>query len=150
MYKHMTEPAHPYCRCLFYTSNALARATTQVAAEAFAPTGLHPSAAYVLLTVLRDPGSGPGHVAEVMTLDRSTVTRLVEGLEKKGLVRRQARGRTVAISPTAAALALEQQLKQCGRRAYERFQKLVGPGLARLTGEAFAAAQAMEGGSSRR
>ena len=148
MYKHMPE-THPYCRCLFYTSNALARVTTRVAAEAFAPTGLAPSAAYVLLSVLRDPGCGPGHVAEVMMLDRSTVTRLIEGLEKKGLVRRQARGRTVELSPTAAGLALEAQLKQCGRRAYERFQKLVGPDMARLTGRVFEAAQAMEGGSSR-
>ncbi len=144
MYKHMGEPPHPFCRCLFYSSNALARGAARVAASAFAPAGLAPSAAYVLLTVLREPGTSPGHVAQVMMLDRSTVTRLVEGLEKKGLVRRASRGRAVELHPSAAARELEVQLRACARRVHERFQKLVGPGLTRLAGAAFEAAQSLE------
>jgi DNA-binding MarR family transcriptional regulator len=146
----MPSPAHPYCRCLFYSSNALARATTRVAEEAFAPTGLAPSSAYVLLSVLREPGTSPGHVAEVMMLDRSTVTRLVEGLERRGLVKRLARGRTVSVSPTPAALEMKAALAACGRDARARFGRLLGRGLPRLTAEVFAAAAAMEGAATGR
>jgi MarR family transcriptional regulator, organic hydroperoxide resistance regulator len=140
----MAQGEHPYCRCLFYTSNALARATTRLAEETFRPTGLAPSAAYVLLAVLREPGTSPGHVAEVMMLDRSTVTRLVEGLEKKGLVSRKAAGRAVEVSPTAAALQLRGSLRRCGRAVYRRFRSELGPRAGRLADEVFAAALAME------
>lgn len=139
----MSSRAHPFGRCLFYSSNALARATARVAEEAFAPTGLAPSSAYVLMTVLREPGTSPGHVAEVMMLDRSTVTRLVEGLERRGLVKRLARGRTVSVSPTPAAVEMKAALAACGRDAYARFGRLLGRGLPRLTADVFAAATAM-------
>jgi len=142
--------AHPYCRCLFYSSNALARAATRVAEAAFAPTGLAPSSAYVLMTVLREPGTSPGRIAEVMMLDRSTVTRLVEGLEGRGLVKRQAHGRSVAVSPTPAGLALKTALGACGRDADARFRRLLGREASRLTADVFAAATAMEGGAAGR
>jgi DNA-binding MarR family transcriptional regulator len=148
MYKQtMRKAAHPYCRCLFYSANALARASTRVAGEAFAPAGLAPSVAYVLLTVLREPGTSPGHIAEVMMLDRSTVTRLLERLEGKGLVRRRARGRSVQVSPTPAARAQQGTLLGCARAAHERFLELVGRRLTGLTAGVFAAAVAMEGGT---
>lgn len=142
--------SHPYCRCIFYSANALARATTRVAEEAFARTGLAPSAAYVLMTVLREPGVGPGRIAEVMMLDRSTVTRLLERLEAKGLIRRKTRGRSVEVSPTGAAEALREPLGACGRDAYQRFAKLLGRQMPRLTAEVFEAAVAMEGGNPHR
>jgi DNA-binding MarR family transcriptional regulator len=146
MYNHrMTPETHPYCRCLFYSANALARATTRVAEQVFAPVGLAPSAAYVLMTVLREPGTSPGHIAEVMMLDRSTVTRLLERLEAKGLVRRKARGRAVEVSPTPAAGTLKRRLASCARTAAERFGKLVGQEMPRLTSDVFAAAVRMEG-----
>jgi DNA-binding MarR family transcriptional regulator len=145
----MPAPPHPYCRCLFYSANALARATTRVAEDAFAPTGLAPSSAYVLMTVLREPRTSPGHIAEVMMLDRSTVTRLVEGLERRGLVKRRARGRTVEVSPTPAGLALEEDLGRCAREAYARFGKKLGRGMPTLTAQVFDAAAAMEGGEAR-
>jgi len=149
MYKHrMTTRSHPYCRCLFYSANALARATTRVAEEAFAATGLAPSAAYVLMTVLREPGTSPGHIADVMMLDRSTVTRLLERLERKGLVRRRARGRAVAVFPTPSAAALGETLAACARQAYERFGRKLGRGMPGLTADVFDAAKAMEGGRS--
>lgn len=139
-----TDP-HPYRRCLFYSSSALARAATRVAEEAFAPTGLAPSSAYVLMTALREPGTSPGRIAEVMMLDRSTVTRLVEGLERRGLVKRLARGRSVSVSPTPEAVGMKASLAACRRDSDARFRRLLGRGLPRLTADVFAAAAAVEG-----
>ena len=146
----MPSTSHPYCRCLFYSANALARATTRVAEAAFAPTGLAPSSAYVLMTVLREAHTSPGRIAKVMMLDRSTVTRLVEGLERRGLVKRRARGRGVEVSSTAAGLALEEELGRCASEAYARFGKRLGRGMPKLTAQVFEAAAAMEGGEARR
>jgi DNA-binding MarR family transcriptional regulator len=67
--------------------------------------------AYVLMIVLREPGTSPGHIAEVMMLDRSTVTRLLERLERQRLVRRRTRGRRVQVSPTPTGGALERTSK---------------------------------------
>ena len=82
----MTASPHPFCRCLFYAANALARTITRLSDDAFARTGLAPSLGFVLITVNRQPGVQPSEVAEIMMLDPSTVTRLVEKLQGKGLV----------------------------------------------------------------
>ena len=141
---------HPYCRCLFYSANALARSTTRLAEEAFAPAGLAPSAAYGLMAVLREPAIGPGRIAEIMMLDASTVTRLLERLEGKRLVRRRARGRAVSVVPTPAAEALRTTLERCAKQAYERFGKLLGRQMSRLTAGVFEAAVVLEAETGRR
>jgi DNA-binding MarR family transcriptional regulator len=141
----LASQAHPYCRCLFYSANALARAATRVAQDAFAPTALAPSAAYVLMSVLREPGISPGRLAEIMMLDASTVTRLLERLERKRLVRRRAHGRAVAVFPTAEAEEVRSTLARCAKQSFERFSKLLGRRMAGLTADVFEAALVMGG-----
>ena len=102
----MAEPEHPFCRCLFYAANALARNLTRLAEEAFAQTGLAPSLAFVVMTVARNPGIQPSEVARIMMLSPSTLTRLVEKLEGRGLVRREAKGKAIHIHLTAKGEAL--------------------------------------------
>ena len=46
------------------------------------------------MTVNRKPWRAAPQVAEIMLLDPSTVTRLVEKLQSKGLVTRKTQGRT--------------------------------------------------------
>jgi DNA-binding MarR family transcriptional regulator len=46
------------------------------------------------MTVNRNPGVRPLEAAEIMLLDPSTVTRLVQKLQSKGLVTRKTQGRT--------------------------------------------------------
>lgn len=75
---------HAYCRCLYFSANALARAVTRIAEEEYAAVGLAPSHAFILMTVNKQPGITAGEVADIMLLDPSTVTRLVEKLEKQG------------------------------------------------------------------
>ena len=151
MYMQKIMPGdHPYCRCLFYSANALARATTRIAEEAFGATGLAPSVAYVLMSVLREPGVSPGRLAGIMMLDASTVTRLLERLERKRLVRRQARGRAVAVFPTPAGEALRSTLAGCAKQVMERFGRVLGRRTTGLTADVFEAAVAMGGETTRR
>ena len=78
-----------FCNCLYYSANALGRVMTRMADEEFAITGLAPSHAFVLIIVNKNQGIRPGLIAEQMQLSPSTVTRLIEKMEHRGLVLRK-------------------------------------------------------------
>jgi DNA-binding MarR family transcriptional regulator len=144
MAKDCKDP-NPYCRCLFYAANALARNLTRISEEAFAPTGLAPSLAFVLMTVNRQPGIQPSEVAQVMRLSPSTVTRLVEKLEAKGLLRREAQGKSILIHPTVVGIGLQPALEAAWQRTHTVYSDALGEEPAQqLAGEIFAAAQVLE------
>lgn len=70
--RDMDELDHPHPHCLFFSTNALARALTRVVEDAFAPTGLAPSSAFTMMTVKRRPGIQPSEIATIMRLSPST------------------------------------------------------------------------------
>lgn len=117
---------HVYCRCLYFSANALARAMTRIAEEEYAAVGLAPSYAFVLMTVNKQPGITAGEVAEIMLLDPSTVTRLVEKLEKQGYLRRHSEGKYTHIYPLAPALALDAPIREAWKNIYERYTAIIG------------------------
>ena len=69
-----------FSKCLYFSSQALARKVEKLAIESWKPTGLSPSHAYLLILVLREPGLQPTTVGEQLQLTPSTITRLVEKL----------------------------------------------------------------------
>ena len=141
----MADPAHPYCKCLFYSANALARNLTRLAEEAFAQTGLAPSLAFVVMTVARNPGVQPSEVARIMMLSPSTLTRLVEKLEGRGLLHREAKGKAIHIHLTAKGEALGPVLLAAWQASSTRYAELLGPEQSmRLAELTYAAAQALE------
>ncbi|MBI4911771.1 MAG: MarR family transcriptional regulator [Acidobacteria bacterium] len=141
----MAEPLHPYCRCLFYSANALARGVTRLAEEAFAPSGLAPSLAFVLMSVNRHPGIQPKELARIMMLHPSTVTRLLEKLEGRGLLRRRSEGKAVFVHPSAAGKKVYPALQAAWRHTYARYVRVLGESVARdLTEGTYSAAVALE------
>jgi DNA-binding MarR family transcriptional regulator len=84
----------------------MSRALTRLADDAFDGLGMSPSHGYLLLTVAATPGIALGRLASAMALDASTITRIIEKLEAKGLVRRTAVGRrrTLALTPDGQAV----------------------------------------------
>ena len=72
-----------YCKCLYFTANALARKIEKLALESWSKIGLSPSHAYLLLLVLEEPGIQPTGIAEQLQLQPSTITRLLEKMEEK-------------------------------------------------------------------
>ena len=115
-----------YCGCLYYSTNAFARAMTRMAEEEFASTGLTPSYAFVLMTVNSQPGIQPKELSQHMKLTPSTVTRLVEKLEARGFLERQIRGRSTEINPTAKGLELNDKIKKAWRNLYNRYSNQIG------------------------
>lgn len=138
--------ASPFCRCLYYAANALARNITRLADEAFAPVGLSPSHAFVLMTVNQQPGIQPSEVARVMMLQPSTVTRLVDKLEAKGYLERRTEGKASYLHPTARAAELEVPLQQAWERVHAAYEGPLGTaGSDDLTASIYAAALRLEG-----
>jgi len=98
------------------------------------------------MTVNRSPGIQPSEVAEAMMLDPSTVTRLVEKLEGKGLVSRKTEGRTTLIHPTESGSALMPDLLTAWSKVAERYSAVLGrKNAAALTEQIYEAAVRLEG-----
>jgi len=145
----MAESGHPFCRCLFYAANALARNLTRLSEDAFRRTGLAPSLGFVLMTVNRKPGIQPSEVAQIMMLDPSTVTRLVEKLQTKGLLRREAQGRRTLIHPTPTGQALMPGLLAAWDQVSQGYSTLLGDSEAQsLAARIYQAALKLEPGQA--
>ena len=115
-----------YCGCLYYSANALSRVMTKIADEEFSITGLAPSYAFLLMSVNEKPGIQPKEISEHMQLTPSTVTRLIEKLEYKGLVERKTVGRTTEVSPTTTGKKLDKKIKAAWLNLYKRYTDLLG------------------------
>lgn len=141
----MSDAPHPYCRCLFYAANALARTITRHSEEAFAGTGLAPSLAFVLMAVNRRPGIQPSEVATLMMLSPSTVTRLVDKLEAKGLLNREFQGKAAFLQPTAKGTGLQPALQEAWSQVHARYTQILGAESSQaLADQIYAAALALE------
>ena len=134
-----------YCNCLYYSSNALARIITKMAEEEFSAVNLAPSYAFIVMTVNLNPGIQAGRLAEIMMLTPSTVTRLVEKLETRNLVKKHVEGRTTMIYPTPGSVEINEAKKAAWYKLYTRYSGLLGEENARqLTGNIYQSAKKME------
>ncbi|MEI6174815.1 MAG: MarR family winged helix-turn-helix transcriptional regulator [Bacteroidota bacterium] len=130
-----------YCNCLYYSSNALARVVTRMAEVEFSAVDLAPSYAFVIMTVNKNPGIHAGELAEIMMLTPSTMTRLVDKLESRGLVKKHNEGRITMIYPTATSVEMNEAIKAAWHKLYLRIADVLGKENARqLTGSVFQSA----------
>lgn len=141
----MTKCNSKYCTCLYFSANALARSITRLAEEKFALTGLSPSHAFLVMTVNDKPGIQPKEISEIMQLTPSTVTRLIDKIEQKGLVTRNILGKNIEVWPTGAAVAINPQLKTAWSGLYETYTRILGEGEAQnLTAEIYNSATKLD------
>jgi MarR family transcriptional regulator, organic hydroperoxide resistance regulator len=122
----MKASACKFSQCLYFSSNALARKIEKIAQDAWKELGLAPSHAYILMTVLEDPGIQAGRIADQVQLKPSTVTRLLEKLETMKLVVRTTAGKLTNVYPTPKATAMQPKLKSCLHGFVERYTGILG------------------------
>ncbi len=115
-----------YCHCLYHSTNAFARLMTKMAEEEFAITGLAPSYAFLLMTVNYKQGIQPKELSEQLQLTPSTVTRLIEKLETKGLIERKSVGKITEVRSTMAGKKLDKKIKSVWMNFYDRYSNLLG------------------------
>ncbi len=138
----MPESENPYCQCLYYSANALSRLITKMAEEEFATTGLTPSYAFIMMSLNKHEGLSPGELANIMMLTPSTITRLVEKLEVKGLAKRTFKGRNTIIQSTTKGKELNDIILKAWNNLFKRYSEVLGENEAsRLTSALYASAE---------
>ena len=115
-----------YCQCLYYSANALARIMTRFADEEFASLGITSSYAFLLMSVNSKPGIQPGEISVEMQLTPSTVTRLIEKMEYKGLLERRTSGKFTEVYLTGKGEEIIPQIKTCWMNLYRRYSAILG------------------------
>ena len=115
-----------YSACLLFSANALARAITAISDDEFGRFGISYSHAYMLCEVVAQPGITPSELSETLCLTPSTITRLVEKLEQKRLVRRESEGKRTLIYPTLEGEAIQPEISQAWDRVGARYSQVIG------------------------
>lgn len=131
----MPADEYKYSDCLYFSSSALARMLTRIAEEQFNKTGLSPSHAYLLMTVIDRPGIQPGEISKELLLAPSTVTRLVEKMEAEGYLSRTSEGRATRVEPTDRALALGPELVRSRKELQQLYASKLGERYTRVLTE---------------
>ena len=141
----MKKKESQYCQCLYYSANALARIMTRMADEEFASLGMTTSYAFLLMTVDRKPGVQPGEISMDMQLTPSTVTRLIEKMEHKGLLERRTNGKFTEVFLTPDGASKIPEIKSCWMNLYKRYSALLGEkDAAQLTSSIYNAIQKLD------
>jgi DNA-binding MarR family transcriptional regulator len=115
--------------CLYFNTTALARVVEREWAAAFKPFGLTPPQGFLLRMVLARPGLSQHELATELTIARPTATRLLDGLQKLGLVERRDApldARHWSVYPTPAAQDMQAGLNTASGQVTQRIQRQIG------------------------
>lgn len=141
------EPGQPstptrFGACLLFSANALARSLTAIGDGEFAKIGLSYSHAYLLSEIALNPGTSPTYLSETLLLSPSTITRLIEKLESKGLARRENVGKRTLVFATEAGADLAPSVDAAWQTNWAKFTEKLGESeVMALTKQLFAAAE---------
>lgn len=89
-----------YTDNLYYTTTAFSRQISSIAETAFMDLGLTPSDAYLIMVVNEKPNVQPTEISERILLAPSTITRMIEKLEKRSIVTRTQEGKYTYVAVT--------------------------------------------------
>ncbi len=123
---HRDDSLHFLEDCLFYSVNTFSRQLLKLAEAGFASLKLSPAHASFLLILYDNPGINPKKLGILLQLTPSTITRFIDALAKKKLVKRKKHGKTVAIFPTDKGLALKPAIAQAYKDFYLNYTRILG------------------------
>jgi DNA-binding MarR family transcriptional regulator len=126
--------------CLCLHAQRAARALSRRFDEAFRPLGLTSGQFSLLNGLNRRVPPTLGQVAELLAMDRTTLTAALKPLERRGLVESRAdpndrRARRLALTPTGAELLA--QAIAVWRETHETVEQRLAPGQGRQLREGF-------------
>lgn len=114
-------------KCIYFSLNATVRELNRIWDLEYKSVGLTAPQGYLVSLVLKSPGLCQKDIAEQMNLDSSTVTRLLAGLTKKGLIKREEGAkdcRTITVHPTTKSKNLEPKLQAVTHRLVNKLKNL--------------------------
>jgi len=116
-------------RCIYFNTHALTRKLNALWDEGFARFDLTPSQGYLLRLVLAQPGLTQQSLSRELQLNKSTVTRFVNQLEKKSLLKRFSSDgdqRENMIVPSDMSLKIQEELEALGDSLYHTMCEKLG------------------------
>lgn len=123
----MNVPSQTYLEyCLYFTANSLTRTLNKMADEEFMLTGLSPSHAFLQMVVNERPGMTQQEISNVLNFAPSTVTRFVDKLVGRGLMRREVEGKLTKVFATEKGLELDETIRRAWKSLYQRYCELLG------------------------
>lgn len=111
---------------LFFLAGALSRKLSGEADEVFASVGLSSSHALLLVLIQDEPRIQPSALADKLYLEPSTITRLVQKLERRELVGRESEGRASYISCTDKGEEVAGDIKNRWRELLDQKREELG------------------------
>lgn len=111
--------------CLYFSVNSLARKINKLADEEFTITGLTPSHAYLMLTLINEPGLSQNELSKIMNLKASTMTRFIDKLVLKNFAKRIQEGRNVFVYPTDKGLVLKDIIEKAMKNMYGHYYEIL-------------------------
>lgn len=111
--------------CLFFSTTKLSREWSKLADEAFSKTGLSPSHAVLLYIVNLKGELQQKEVGELLHLTPSTITRLIDKLERKGYVKKQSEGKNVRLQATPEGRAQQDEIIASWNRLNHGYQGIL-------------------------
>jgi DNA-binding MarR family transcriptional regulator len=128
MIKHRPDPADAARDCTCFNLRKAARAVTQLYEAALAPSGIHATQFSVLVALAVADGAPLSRVADGLVMDRTTLTRNLRPLARRGWVRIEAgedrRERSLSLTRSGRA-ALERALP-LWQQVQTRLHKQIG------------------------
>jgi DNA-binding MarR family transcriptional regulator len=112
--------------CLFFTANRLSRVITKMAEDEFAVNGMSPTAAFLLMSVYEKDGISQKELGQILHLQPSTVTRVIEKLVAKNLLYNRVEGRLSLIFATDKGKAMEVVINECWNNLRSRYNTILG------------------------
>lgn len=115
-----------YADSLYFASGAFARRIESLAKRVWKPSGLPPSQAQLLHFIIDNYFAFPYFISRELQLSPSTITRLTEQLEQKGLAERYSEMGRTYIDATEKGRSLEPVLSECQREFMEQCKRIFG------------------------
>lgn len=117
----------PYLTCcLYFTANSLSRTITEMAKETFTITGLDPSYAHLMLLISHEPGLPQNEIANIINLKPSSLTRMLDELERKSLIERMPVRRSSLIYLTKSGEEEIELIQQALNKLYDKYCSFLG------------------------
>jgi MarR family transcriptional regulator, organic hydroperoxide resistance regulator len=121
-----------YNTCLYHASSSLFRTLARLADEHFKPLELSPTQGFILMTLKAAPGIVVGDLAIVHQLDQTTISRTLDKMVLKGLVKREGTGRAVRVFGTTRGLRKEAEAQAAWKKLRMQYTDLLGEAEVRL------------------
>jgi MarR family transcriptional regulator, organic hydroperoxide resistance regulator len=115
-----------FANSLYFASGAFSRAVEKLAAECWKPSGLTPSQGNLLLLLIDNVHSFSVFISSDLRVNPSSVTRLADQLEAKGLIARISNRHWTYLSATEKAFGLLDVLVDCDYTFRDRCTALLG------------------------